>query len=48
MLVSINQWRATIGLNDKHRSSKNNLNHVKNLNFRFVFFFFCIATNNPW
>ena len=40
MLIGINQWRATIGLfwNDKHRSGKNNLNHVKNLNFQFVFF----------
>ena len=48
MLIGINQWHATIGLfwNDKHRSSKNNLNHVKNLNFQFVFF--SIAANNPW
>ena len=40
MLIGINQWRATIGLfwDDKHCSSKNNLNHVKNLNFQFVFF----------
>ena len=40
MLIGINQWRATLGLfwNDKHCSSKNNLNHVKNLNFQFVFF----------
>ena len=40
MLIGFNQWRVTIGLvwNDKHRSSKNNLNHVKNLSFQFVFF----------
>ena len=40
MLIGINQWRTTIGLlwNDKHRSSKNNLNQVKNLNFQFVIF----------
>ena len=40
MLIGINQWRATIGLfwNDKHHSSKNDLNHIKNLNFQFVFF----------
>ena len=40
MLIGFNQWRATIGLfwNDKHHSSKNDLNHIKNLNFRFVFF----------
>ena len=40
MLIGINQWLATIGLfwNDKHRSSKNNLYHVKNMNLRFVFF----------
>ena len=41
MLIKvINQWRATIGLfwNDKHHSSKNDLNHIENLNSRFVFF----------
>ena len=41
MLIKvINQWRATISLfwNDKHHSSKNDLNHIKNLNSRFVFF----------
>ena len=40
MLIGINQWHVTIGFfwNDKHRSSKNNLNHVKNLNFQFVIF----------
>ena len=40
MLIGINQWRATIGLfwNDKHHSSKNDLNHIKNLNFRFAYF----------
>ena len=39
MLIGINQWHATIGmfLNDNH-SSKNDLNHIKNLNFIFVFF----------
>ena len=40
MLIDINQWRATTGLfwNDKHHSSQNNLNHIKNLDFQFVFF----------
>ena len=40
MLIGINQWRATIGLfwNDKHHSNKKDLNHSKNLNYRFVFF----------
>ena len=40
MLIGINQWCATIGLfwNDKYHSSKNDLNHIENLNFRFVFF----------
>ena len=40
MLIGINQWRATIGLfwNDKHHSNKKDLNHIKNLNSRFVFF----------
>ena len=39
MLIGINQWHATIGMfwNDNH-SSKNDLNHIKNLNFVFVFF----------
>ena len=39
MLISINQWRATIGLfwNNIHDSSKKDFNHIKNLNFRFVF-----------
>ena len=34
MLIGINQWLATRGLfwNDTY-SSKNNLNHIKNLNF---------------
>ena len=40
MLTGINQRCAAIGLfwNDKYHSSKNDLNHIKNLNFRFVFF----------
>ena len=40
MLIGINQWRVTICLfwNDKHHSNKNNLNHIKNLNFQFAFF----------
>ena len=40
MLIGINQWRVTIGLlwNYNYHSSKKDLNHIKNLNFRFVFF----------
>ena len=40
MLVGINQWCDTIGLfwNDKCHSSKKDLNHIKDLNFRFAFF----------
>ena len=49
MLIGINQLRATLGLfwNDKHHSSKNDLNHIKNLNFRFAYFI-AILPNNPW
>ena len=38
----------TIGLfrNDKHRSSENNLNHIKNLNFQFVFFLELLLITN--
>ena len=38
MLIGINQWCATTGLfwNDKHHSSKKDLNHIKNLNFFFT------------
>ena len=45
MLIGINQWRATIGLfwNDEHHFNKNDLNHIENLNFQFVF---SIAANN--
>ena len=40
MLIGVNQWHATIGLfwNDKHHSTEKDLNHIKNLNFLFVFF----------
>ena len=40
MLLVIKEWRETIGLfwNYKHHSSKKELNHINNLNFRFVSF----------
>ena len=48
MLIGINQWRATIGLfwNDKHHPSKNDLNHIKKLNFQFVFFCSIVSNNH--
>ena len=48
MLIGINQWHATIGLfwNDKHDSTEKDLNHIKNLNFLFVFFRALLLINN--